>query len=73
MNGASIAKVEDNETSESCGFLPDVNPDVCAPFWGDREPPVILISLDGFRPEVQYLYATILLMLKTKVIRKTLI
>ena len=52
---ASIAKVEYNETTseENCSFLPEPNTDACAPFWGDiKEFPVILISLDGFRPEV---------------------
>ena len=41
-----VAAEEDN-----CSMF-KINPyGVCESYWGDKTPPVILISLDGFRPE----------------------
>ena len=50
IEGAAI-----NTTSEAenhCSFLPDPIAGQCDSFWGEsKQAPVILISLDGFRPE----------------------
>ena len=45
--GTADARGED----DGCFPTPSNVEEVCPPFWGDKTPPVILISLDGFRPE----------------------
>ena len=42
---------EAHSSQETCSFLKESNREECPLFWGGKRPPVILISLDGFRPE----------------------
>lgn len=55
--GASVSSFskseEQNEhlSSNECSFLSETMTDQCSDFWGGKQAPLILISLDGFRPE----------------------
>ena len=42
---------EEHNSLETCSFLKESSEEECASFWAGKEPPVILISLDGFRTE----------------------
>lgn len=42
---------EEHITNEECSFLVESNQEECDKFWAGKPAPVILISLDGFRPE----------------------
>lgn len=41
----------ENIISEECSFLLEEKTDQCSDFWAGKQAPLILISLDGFRPE----------------------
>lgn len=42
---------EQHFAQESCSFLQESSQEECPSFWAQGQPPVILISLDGFRAE----------------------
>ncbi len=47
----SVQQSEETVISEKCSFLLETSPQECNNFWAGKQAPVILISLDGFRPE----------------------
>jgi len=48
---ATCLPVEKLKEDDGCFPTPSNVEEVCPSFWGGKKPPVILISLDGFRPE----------------------
>lgn len=49
--GVDVENSDENYMEEMCSFLTHTRSNNCSNFWAGQVPPVILISLDGFRPE----------------------
>ena len=48
----NVGKSEEKNITDQCSFLLESSPQQCDNFWGaTKQVPVILVSLDGFRPE----------------------
>ena len=50
LDRAKNQQIEQNPR-DTCSFLKESSQEECPSFWAGKEPPVILISLDGFRTE----------------------